>query len=378
MKKLLTLFSFLAFFSLIFIGCQGTEDIIAPDDLSKPGPFVWGNPTTIPSPVDLIAGQFDKVGEVEITSDGTNLMFKYVLNEGCEITEMHIDLAYAPTDFHVNKNNSPVFGNFDSKNYASFDYEEYTVTFNATGLANALGAAPVDGQTIYMAIHGVVCCPTGEVTEAVCPDFTASATLDSWVNYGTSAPYQFGFTFSNPAFTADGWCVDLSKSLTGAAGKTFNFVCSYGTVSNCIVRVPANLSKANWIINNRDGYAWPAVQMALWELLSPYQAGDYMNPYLNTLYTESGYETLIEQATAWENENGPFVPSCGENVLVLGYDGSDPCARGYQSIAYEVPAECESTCETAMAFPEEDAGNINATTSSLFNHQWFRYIAFEF
>ena len=39
MKKLFTLISFLAFFSLIFIGCQSTEDITSPvGDIDKVKP----------------------------------------------------------------------------------------------------------------------------------------------------------------------------------------------------------------------------------------------------------------------------------------------------------------------------------------------------
>jgi hypothetical protein len=383
MKKLIALFSFLAFFSLIFIGCQSTENISGPDDLSKPGPVVfnWGDPSAS-TKVDLVAGQTNEVGFVEVAKTaGGGLKVTYSLTVTGKIDEVHVDLTLDPTNFTVNSEKSPVFGNFDSKTFGAtisgVGGSEVTVEFSYDQLLKALGVQSISaGTKIYIAAHSGVCVETGEfVAEAVCPDFPASATLDSWVNYSTSAPFQFGFTFSNPAFTADGWCVDLSKSLTGANGKTFNFVCSYDIVSNCIVRVPANLPKANWIINNRDGYDWPAVQMALWKLLSPYQAGDYLNPDLYPLYTDSGYEALLAAADAYQEENGPFKPGCDDNVLVLGYDGSDPCARGYQSIAYEVPVECvpEYKCDTAMGF------NFSLDdTSAPFNHQWFRYFAFNY
>jgi len=395
MKKLITLFAFLAFFSLIFIGCQSTDNITSPvDDLAKPTPpppFVWGELTAITSPVDLIAGQHTKVGIVEITSDGTNLMFKYNVNEGCTVTEMHVDLAYLPRAFTVNNNFSPTFGNFDSKNWATFDYDNYTVTFDAAGLVGALGYAPTAGQSkIYMAIHGVVCCGGEEVvTEGICPDLTGAQgamllqgvgnfwTVDNPTHYMNNL--RFTKTVVPGVEVFKGWCLDPIRGFDFNPPyyeRPLTFVCSTdGIQGNCIIYYPENLKKANWIINNRGNYSIEAVQYALWVLLSE----DADKGSLDAFKDEA------EQLLATIPDLSNWTPGCGDKVLVIVYETAttDPCNVLLQPIGIEVEVECESTggeCETAMAFPEGDIGKANGTTNTswLFNHQWFRYIAFNF
>jgi hypothetical protein len=386
MKKLIVLFSVLAFFSLILIGCQSSENITAPGDLQKPGPVVWGLPTPGDDAytVDLVQAQFDDVGSVTIDRVGNTLVVTYSIDEerDCEITEIHVDLATHPSAFNANSQGNPTFGNFDTKNYgvvANLGTSEVTVTFSEADLKAALQTENLSG-VIYVAAHAVVCCDEGEATEEVCPELPASSILTSWVDAGINDLYTFLLTF-NPAPTSEGnpyngWCVDLTNSLTGAAGTEFNFVCSYGDVPECIVDYPGNLAKANWIINNREGYLWYEVQRALWELLDPYEAGDAINPDNYDIYTAGGainnrFQELLDAADAYETANGPFTPGCGEKVLVLAYDG-EPCDGNFQRIAFEAPVECEQTCETAMAFPYPTDGY-----SSLFpGAKWFRYIAF--
>lgn len=395
MKKLITLFSFLAFFSLIFIGCQ-SEDIIAPDDLSKQNPppaFEWDTPAETTSPVDLIAGQHNLVGSVIIEKLDGGLKFTYDVNEGCSVSEMHIDLTYDPADFNVNKNNSPVFGNFDSKKWATFDYDNYTVTFDATGLAGALGGPPAG--TIYMAIHGVVCCGGDPVpVSGFCPDLSGAQgamLLQGLGNafVGNPPVLQPGSThyMNNLRFTKTviegvdvfkGWCLDPARGVDFPSEepqyyeRPLNFICSTDeTISTCVIHYPENLWKVNWIINNRGSYSIGAVQVAIWMLLSDGEYSTFMHDF------DAEAEALLaEIPDTWS-------PECGDKVLVIVYETAttEPCDVMLQPIGIEVEVECEYTqgeCETAMAFPYIAVTEPGTNTSSLFNHQWFRYIAFNY
>ncbi|MCJ7648835.1 MAG: hypothetical protein MUP85_09505, partial [Candidatus Lokiarchaeota archaeon] len=132
MKKLFTLISFLAFFSLIFIGCQSTEDITSPvGSLVKPKPVYYffdcgltavnKNETAI---VDLVAGQHNPVGTATFhkTTEGLEITYQLDAGEiaaGAVITEVHIDFATELNNdaknggFHANSSGNPSPGLFD-------------------------------------------------------------------------------------------------------------------------------------------------------------------------------------------------------------------------------------------------------------------------
>ena len=104
-----------------------------------------------------------------------------------------------------------------------------------------------------------------------------------------------------------GWCVDNSRGISaGALDIPVNFLCSYNEeIDDCIVNKQENLGKANWIINNRDGYTWQTVQAAMWYLLS--DATAWMS---NATYSTTPYMELVNAADA------NFVPTeCDQKVL---------------------------------------------------------------
>ena len=397
MKKLAILFTFFAFFGLIFIGCQGTEDITAPGELNKPGPvLVTADPDagTSPYTVDLIQGQFDDVGDVTITktaSGGLTILYAIDGDRDCQVTEVHVDLAKmlsTPTriDFNVNSQGSPNFGNFDTKDWGSADFtdpQNVVVTFTKADVAAALGVSEANiPSKIYIAVHGVVCCDE-TTSSSICPPMET----DTLTSFTKPADYYFHLVFKTGEY--DGWCIDPVRPLSsdpypiGDLPIGIHFLCSYNWQAlPCIVDKPENLDLVNWIINNRPGYGpvyRDQILAAIWYLLSNDVA------WQSTPFGQSvDYMPLVNLAIA--NGEG-FVPGCGQKVLVIGYnqDGTDlnPCNNiTRQVIALEVPVECTTSCETAMGFPFDTPAYPDAaddTYSKLFpGSQWFRYIAINY
>jgi hypothetical protein len=187
-------FALLTLVALLFAGCQKSGDINSPvdDQLGKGANWETGyNGLTfgnLPQTVDLVAGQFYKVGSVSVSKDMSgNLVVSYNLSAGLNgyITEVHVDLASAqvsnpPTGFNVNSSKSPVFGNFDSKNYAKvFSNSDKTVsvTFPAADLPGLLGVASINASTkFFIAAHAGVCYESagGSVVTGtgLCPEWT--------------------------------------------------------------------------------------------------------------------------------------------------------------------------------------------------------------
>lgn len=392
MKKLITLFSILAFFSLIFIGCQSTENISGPDDLDKKGAsvtsFNWETPVAS-AVVDLVAGQKNVVGKVEVAKvEPCGLKVTYTLDiPTSKIYEVHVDLTLDPAKFTVNKNGSPIFGNFDSKTYGAtitgINGNQVVVEFNCEQLKKALGVESMDGvDKIYIAAHSVVdYCYAGAM---ICPDLTnaqGAKLLSGLGNFWTvdnPTHYMNNLRFDKvivPDVTVfKGWCLDPERSgfdsedIPHYTKRPLNFVCSTDDIpfGTCLIDYPENLKKVNWVINNRGDFSIQAIQYAIWSLLST----DPNEGSLDSFKDEANQllATIPANLSKWK-------PGCGDKVLVLVYDTTkDPCSADLlQPIGIEVDVKCECTKETAMGFnfPLDN-------TSAPFNHQWFRYFAFSY
>ncbi|MCJ7648894.1 MAG: hypothetical protein MUP85_09800 [Candidatus Lokiarchaeota archaeon] len=410
MKKLFLLSFFFMVFGLLFMGCQGTEDITSPvDGLSKRG-IAWGDPTAenLPYTVPLIAGQHNPVGTVTVErfddplSPDDGLKVTYSLNgQGCTITEVHVDLANKVIttnpysfDFHVNSQNSPLFGHFDSKDNASIEYfgDEAVVTFTAGQVALALGYTPTVGDKIYIAAHSEVCCPEGStVFASICPpDLVSSMGLNELQYAGYTAgltSYFKGYfdqAIAGGLSVLDGWCVDGTRHIYPGVydpAQDVNFFCSYDAsvvIPECLIENPSNLYKVNWIINHRaSNWGWMEVQTAIWQLLNP--VGNTFNVADDPSITQEILDA-VANLPYWE------PTECDQRVLVIAYQGSftsTTCDVPLQVMAFEVPVSCVPGyigCETAMGFPYPFVPDAqNDLRSSLFpGSQWFRYFAFNY
>jgi hypothetical protein len=387
MKKLLTLFSFLAFFSLIFIGCQTAEDVIGPDDLSKPGNPVWSLPTAVnldngATDVDLVAGQNNVVGHITILNDGVNIYVTYNTIAGWVITETHLDAAYQPQFIPQNKKGNPTFG--------LFRYGGTGLNVNSAGpytipIADLMGTNT--GNMVYVAAHAVV-----ESATAFCPDFPEGVILeqpdfaDRSIRDGYYFPGSILHFPNGSTITVNGWCADVTSSAPYGRSIPVEFFCIYDDYGN--VTPPSNLScwldpgkegnicKVNWIINNRnlfEGLTWKEIQVAIWMLVDNSDA--YPMSYIGG-YNEDLVEALIEAANAYESEFGCFVPACGQLAIVIMYESGPECRQGAQPYFIEWPVGCGD--ETAMAFNYDLVNGPDDITSKLFpGHVWFRYFGYQ-
>jgi hypothetical protein len=383
MKKLQFLFSYLLFLSFLSISCNKDEGIISPD------PKGWGNPEagSFLYVVDLVQDE-SIIGEVQINklTDG-GLQIIYSLNVDCNgrLTNVNVDIAKGDgspysIDFNINSEGAPEYSYFDSNTISDvlvsgLGTKVVTIFFNNLALNKALnGNIP---SKFYLAIHGIVTYEDTTRIGFVPPeDLTRNSVLADFKNLANVFTFEFDFETGvvNEKREFNGWCIDLSHSFTGSEGQNFNFVYSYDSIPDCLVDIPANLAKANWIINHREGYNWAEVQMAIWYLLSPYEDGDIINPADYPIYSEGDYKSLVNAAIAYEELNGPFQPLCSDKVLILAYDGFDPCSRKFQSIAFELDAQCSEIHKNVIGYPFP----IDKFSSPFLNAMWFRYISFDY
>jgi hypothetical protein len=241
MKYSKHLFVFVALFGLFFYGCQGTEQINSPLDDQMSKGVSWGNPTSMgdlgsgPIQVELIAGQFYKVGMVKVEKYMGGLKITYnVTVAGGYMTEVHVDLAAtadgnSTTGFHVNKQGSPQFGLFD-RNIGVSNENSVEVVFTFDELKAALGVANLNDDTkFYIAAHSVVCYPVGggSVSGTACADFPSSGMLTALPRDANFTLDESPYPFEVGGVEYDGYCADpnLQAILPGVTAE-FNFYCT--------------------------------------------------------------------------------------------------------------------------------------------------------
>ena len=375
MRKLITFFSVLAFFSLIFLGCQSNEDITTPvtSGLDKtvsitPVNVIPGEQTC----VELVACQHIVIGNVCIETVGLNLKVTYnITNNDWSITETHLAIVGDPNDFPRTSNGNPKVGNFPFKGtHDNVSSVEYLV--------------PIDNlpSLVYVAAHAAVAnCDLVVSATGLCTSFPENSNMTpTWLpsdalNYTVKTTFDFG--------TYYGFCVDNSRYISNGSTRTVNFICSYDDMPVCtppqfFVEKPENLDLVNWIINNRQSnWDRKVIQAAIWELMNPSGTlTDWQNSTLTT-GTWKHDPVLREEIVALAQTNDGFVPSCDQKVLALVYGPGEICNPIKQVVVFEVPVECvqqECINESAWAF-QYDNGPI-PNQSALFGRQWARYYSY--
>ncbi|MBS4034576.1 MAG: hypothetical protein KGZ85_08935 [Ignavibacterium sp.] len=370
MKKLIKLFSLFTLAGLLFIGCQSAEDLTSPvGDLERRGSISWGTPPLAVNAnageitqIDLVAGQNQVVGYLEVEVSGTDLLITYHTTGGWYITETHLQVVAQPNQFTVNPAGNPKIGNFP--------YGDENLNTNEISYTVPIPGNLTDGM-VYIGAHAVVCTEgTGSGTSAsICPTIPQSDVLTYFDNENPN--YYFNLQFTGIG-SLPGWCIDPSRGIFASQTPiNMNFVCSYnlGDLS-CIVDKSHNISAANWLINNRGSYNKDQITATFWSLLSNYDWQSELPPGYGLGWEAIAAEALLNGAN--------FVPECGQKVLIFAYDqdgiGSNPCDKiTKQVIAFEREVPCEQVCETAWAFNYPADG-----TSKLFpGHVWFRYFGYK-
>ncbi|MCJ7695562.1 MAG: hypothetical protein MUO40_09060, partial [Anaerolineaceae bacterium] len=370
MKKLFTLISFLAFFSLIFIGCQSNEDITSPvGSLVKPKPvYIFGcDPRQISDEtVDLIAGQHNPVGTATFHLTGSGLEITYQLDAdeiaaGAVITEVHIDFAMVLNNdannggFHANSSGNPSPGLFDINTLPSSGATSWSLSVSNADLLTYLNlpSTATVPDDFYIAAHGVVewggegICPT-------LPDGKWRYLPSIWgINFyiPNVSLYDENSVNSNLYLSGlNGWCMDRDR---GAFDNSWyeslvkvNFLCTVGEDLECYVDIPENINAVNWLLNNKTfvtGATMADIQVAIWRLIDDL---GYSKP-TSLPFNEARVTALVTEAL----NNNDFTPSCGQIIGVIMYeDGFDCTSTTFmQVMMIERTVECGGS-ETMWGF----------------------------
>jgi hypothetical protein len=430
MKYSKYLFVLVALFGLFFYGCQGTEQVNSPVDSLIKGAD-WGTPPTTlgdldggPKEVELIAGQFYKVGMVKVEKydGGLKVTYNITVANGY-MTEIHLDLASTANDnaitgFHVNKQMSPRFGHFD-RNISLSNVTSKEVIFTFEQLKTALGVTTLNDNTpFYIAAHAVVCFPmpgTGTTVNGICPEWASSnqmlTLLAGDANWTMDkSPYPIRLNLDGTLTDFVGYCANPYKGTIAINTPTlFEFVCldgSYTWPEGCLafeyyeyfdalnyflnLPLPAyapvnggingvansfNINGNMYTIGKKDA------QFIVWALLWNIDPTTF-NGGIGGPNNPGMFPAIINDIKA---AGEGFIPGCDQFVGVLAFDNSasrSVCdAPLSQPFLLRVPVECqgEMQCETAMGFRANYNSSINKwiadpAYSNLFpGSQWFRY-----
>lgn len=154
MKKLSYLIVLVLILGLVLAGCTlfsnvGQIPTAEQSEISDMNKIVEEGCT-----VNLIAGQFEDVGQVTVTYDGSALVITYETDFPWLIYETHLHIASNPDDFPQKKGN-PIPGKFDYKheNLGGIPIDEYIIP---------LGDLPEGWSSsgeLFFAAHAVVKVP---------------------------------------------------------------------------------------------------------------------------------------------------------------------------------------------------------------------------
>ncbi|MDH7555889.1 MAG: SdrD B-like domain-containing protein [Candidatus Methanosuratincola sp.] len=321
----------------------------------------------------LIAGQTICLGEVLVWHNDTHLSVKYVLfdnatAEGWLITGIHLhantSLAGIP-----NSNGNPIPGQFMVKR--TYDpgvnsTEAFAIDLAANGW--------LCGVNLFIAAHADVERLIGENCSTPAPEeLPQSVTMSiSWPVTGGSYYFpQVNVTDGGIlAGKYGGWCADTDRNIEKYKNYTAQVFSSLGTLPDGLVEYPGNLSKINWILNqgfvgksSQGGYGaftYGDVQRAIWELIDDEQSNSSLN----------GWDiNRVNEILTGANQNGGFVPGCGQvyAILLVPVDDSRICAQ-------IVIIERELGCACAPVYQRETAWG---GTEEFPGASWARYILYE-
>ena len=300
--------------------------------------------------VDLIAGQYDDVGDVEIWNDGVNLYVKYIVSKfGVYLTETHVHVGESLDDFPLTKKGSPKIGKFDYS--MDHDYEtEFTYTIP---LGNW-------GPDILVAAHAVVkSMPSGG---GLCPTLPDQVEVDLTLRLTPSYFLTVISGGTNLDGTYDGWCIDIHHLFEDG---THDVICSYeDPLPTGLVLYPDNFDLVNYILNqdySLEPYTPNDIQCAIWILLEgelPTLGG---GPPEHTL---ANVDAIIADAEA--NGEG-YIPGCDEYIVII----LKPVNPSKQLSIIKVPRPCDYD-ETAWG----DGTNFSATRVGNGRGDWSMYIPY--
>ncbi len=266
--------------------------------------------TAGPCDVDLYAGQFMLVGNVTVTSDGTDLHVVYDLSDlDWSITEVHF---YAGDEPPTKAAPGQFPYTFEYLNTQSFEFDI------------PLAEVDLDGDgCLFFAAHAVVY----EVIGFDPPDFDGFAgalpgQVTMQVSYpSTGDPSYFETTVSGGTVldgTYEGWCIDTDHTIGQNTPYTADVYSSYEDLPDGLVEFPENLDLVNWIVNQGfvgqpsacgGEYTYGDVQRTIWTLIDDQNSTSGLGPW-----SQCRVDEILAAASAGGDG---FVPGCFDVIAVI-------------------------------------------------------------
>ena len=269
--------------------------------------------------VDLIAGQYTKVGTVTAVYNAGNVQVTYQITQGTwKIEEVHLAVGDNLSDI-PQRNGNPNPGNFP---YKAVLNKATSYTFNVPF------QCPSDHE-IIVASHAVV---DGTGGTLVVPD-SGPATVEEWYATlptigGTYVEYQLPgdpayllvtVTAGSVSGTYEGWCVDAEYGIPEGVSFDAGVICSYDPRAQFLVPKGENWALINWLLNQdfvgaasptRLGrYTMGDVQKAIWSIVDTTTSENFVDPYNPARVAE-----LV--AAAYANGVG-FYPGIDQKVVMI-------------------------------------------------------------
>ncbi|GGZ93842.1 hypothetical protein [Algibacter mikhailovii] len=300
---------------------------------------------------DLLAGQNILVGNISVVIVGDNYEISYnITNNDYCLTSTHLSVVVNTGDFPMTKKGNPIPGQFEYKEnhdcVTSYTYEVPT------------------SKGLFIGAHAVVNC----VDDVTSDSFNYS--LPNQVNVKVNAKGVPNSYFNIEIATSnilsgefDAWCVDQDASLNSNESFIGDVYSSYEPLPVNKFENAQNFGAVNWLMNQNfigteasetlGNYTFGDIQIAIWKLVddSVCVDCDYTGPYNNE---------RIDMLVALALEQTDFVPSCGENVVILLVPTDNK-----QTIFVTIPAPCGNCSETAWGAGCDFPGN-----------NWFTYFKY--
>ncbi len=335
MKKLLFILTAL----MLIMSCQKQNDSLSPqntDDLKKGKPpaicvveddaigYECYNFTH-----DLIAGQNEVVGTVDVSYDEAQVCVTYNITEsGWFLTETHVFVGFED-EFNdvLTKSCNPKFGHFPFNADIAPDGQS----------ANGCYNFDAEGENFIVSVHGVVennCGADLEALENSLPEQRGVQPTYYWGGTQGQQSFFWPLTVSdcpeglNPIewFDGeyDGWCLDPSHDIQSWLCHLVNVYSSYDDNLPDFGINNDNLPLVNWVINqdwvgqlygDDEYYTYGDVQLAIWQLvdagnLGPLNGED--DPYLGPFETYRVNEIITDAMRHYD-----YVPDCNELVVIV-------------------------------------------------------------
>ncbi|WP_299399698.1 hypothetical protein [uncultured Gelidibacter sp.] len=302
---------------------------------SKVATFNWPDCDTEPSSiVNLYAGQNILVGTVNVEVVGANYEITYnVTNAGYCLAATHLSVVSEKNDFPLNNGGNPVIGHFEySETHDCISSYTYTV--------------PTSKGT-FIAAHAVVHCVSDVTSEAFAmalPDqvdvcVTAKGVANNYYDITIASGNSLSGTYG-------AWCLDQDARLENLDCFTGDVYSSYEELPEGEFEKPENFGAVNWLMNQgfigtqasaeTGNYSFGDIQIAIWKLVDDSVCVDctFTGPYNND---------RVDMLVAMALEHTNFIPSCGDDVLIVLVPTDDK-----QSIFITIPAPCGDCEETAF------------------------------